>query len=104
MAITRRYQPPLAQGEASTIGLDYSHILPPGIGLASATIAQFINTNPPTATTDFTLGTPTTRGRNVWATISGGTPGTDYQIRWTAIDSVGNTWPRTTLILVADTS
>ena len=104
MALTRRYQPALAPGEASEIGLDYSYILPPGIGLTGATIAQYLNTNPATATTDLTLGTPTVRGRNVWTTIAGGVAGTDYQLRWTATDSAGNTWPRTCLILVAATS
>jgi hypothetical protein len=36
--------------------------------------------------------------------LTGGVSGTDYQIKWTATDSAGNVWPRTALVLCADTS
>jgi hypothetical protein len=104
MALTRRYAPAFNPGEASTIGLDFSHLLPPGVGISTCTVAAFTNTSPPVASSDFIFGTVTARGRNVWCTISGGVAGTDYQIRWNATGTDGNVWPRTTLLLCALTS
>jgi hypothetical protein len=43
-------------------------------------------------------------GRNVYAIISGGQPGVDYQMRWIINDTQGNRWMRTALLLVAQTS
>jgi hypothetical protein len=44
------------------------------------------------------------RGRALYAMLAGGVAGTDYQLKFTAVDTAGNTWPRTALVLCADTS
>jgi hypothetical protein len=44
------------------------------------------------------------RGRALYAMLAGGVAGTDYQLKWTALDTAGRTWPRTALVLCADTS
>jgi hypothetical protein len=38
-------------------------------------------------------------GRRVYALLSGGREGVDYQFRWIALDTMGNIFPRTTLVL-----
>ena len=104
MALSHRYHPSKAPNEACTIGIDLSHMLPPGIGLSTVTISAFTTTAPANPTSDFTFGTISLRGRLAWCTISGGTEGSDYQIRWLLTDTVGNTWGRTGLMLCAQTS
>jgi hypothetical protein len=105
MPISRRYQPEKPPGETSNFGLDYSFIIPLGVGIASGSLAIFTNTVPPVAAdSDWTKGAVTVRGRAVYASLSGGIEGKDYQLRWTAVDTEGNVFPRTTLVLCAQTS
>jgi hypothetical protein len=105
MPISRRYTPEHPPGEACNFGLDYSFIIPPGVGISSGALAIFTNTVAPVAAdTDWTKGPVTVLGRAVYANLSGGIEGKDYQLRWTATDTNGGIWPRTTLILVAQTS
>lgn len=105
MPISRRYSPEFAPGEACSIGLDFSPIIPPGVGIESGTLSVFTNTQPPQdASTDFTISPVEVRGRAIYAMISGGLSGRDYALRWTATDTEGNVWPRTALMLCADTS
>jgi len=104
MALTGRYIPAHPPGESCVFALDYSFILPPGLGITSASLTFFTNTNPANATSDLTASAVTTKGRQVWATVSGGVEGTDYQFRWSATDSVGNVWPRTVLVQCAQTT
>jgi hypothetical protein len=85
--------------------LDFSFIIPIGVGISSGTLAIFTNTaNPTPADSDWQKGPVTIRGRAIYANLAGGVEGTDYQLRWSAADSQGNTWPRTTLVLCAQTS
>jgi len=104
MPLSRRYSPEFAPGEASYIGLDYSPLVPPGIGIASGTLTIYTNTAVPAPSSDISVGTVTIRGRTVYAFISGGVEGKDYQLRWVAVDTAGNVWPRTCLLLCAHTS
>jgi hypothetical protein len=105
MPISRRYSPEHPPAEQCNFGLDFSFIIPPGIGIVGGSLAIFTNTATPVAAdADWTKGPVTVRGRAVYAMLSGGIEGKDYQLRWTAIDTDGNTWPRTTLVLVAQTS
>ena len=104
MALNDRYMPPLGQGEVCTLGLDLSAILPPGIGIASASVSAVTNTNPVAAAPNVSFGAVGFRGRRCWATVAGQAEGVDLQIRWVATDSQGNTWPRTILALCAETS
>jgi hypothetical protein len=105
MPLSRRYTPEHPPGESCNFGLDLSYILPPGVAVASGSLAIQTNTAAPVdATADWTIGAVTVRGRAIYAMLSGGVAGTDYQLKWTALDTAGNTWPRTTLVLCADTS
>jgi len=49
-------------------------------------------------------GTVTIQGRTVYCLLAGGVEGKDYQLRWNAVDTTGAIWPRTTLVLCAQTS
>lgn len=105
MPLSRRYTPEKPPDESCLFGLDYSEVIPPGVGIASGTLSIMTNTVPPKdATADWTIGAVTVRGRVIYARLSGGKEGTDYQLRWVATDTDGNIWPRTALQLVAQTS
>jgi hypothetical protein len=105
MPLSRRYSPEHPPGESCSFGLDLSFILPVGVALESGSLAILTNTAAPIdASADWTVGTVNVQGRFVWANLSGGVAGTDYQLKGTALDTAGNTWPRTTLVLCADTS
>jgi hypothetical protein len=105
MPLSRRYSPEHPQGEACTFGLDFSAVIPPGVGIAAGQLDIFKNAVPAAAAdTDWTKGAVSVRGRVLYATLSGGVTGTDYLLRWTATDTDGNVWPRTGLVLVGPTS
>lgn len=105
MSVTRRYTPEHPPGETCFFGLDYSFVIPPGVGITSGALSIFTNANPPAvADADWTKGPVTVRGRAVYALLSGGVEGTDYRLLWNAFDTQGNQWPRTTLVLCAQTS
>jgi len=105
MPISRRYTPEHPPGESCSFGLDYSFVVPVGVGLNSGALAIFTNTaNPAPADADWVASPVEVRGRAIYANLSGGVSGTDYQLRWTATDTQGNVWPRTTLVLCAETS
>jgi hypothetical protein len=105
MPLSRRYTPEHPPGESCLFGMDYSFVLPPGVGIASGTLDIQRNTNPPVeAVNDWSMGQILNRGRALYCRLQGGVEGVDYQLRWTAYDTQGNTWPRTALILCAQTS
>ena len=105
MALSRRYTPEHPPGESCNFGLDLSLIVPPGVGITSGKLDIFTNTYPfSAADADWVKGDVTVNGRTVYAQLSGGVEGQDYQLRWTATDSNGNVWPRVTLVLCAQTS
>jgi hypothetical protein len=105
MPLSRRYTPEHPPGESCNFGIDYSPIIPPGVGLESGVVQIFTNNaSPQDATADWTIGPVGVRGRALYARLSGGLVGVDYQIHWTAVDTAGNTWPRTMLVLCGATS
>ena len=106
MPLSRRYTPEIVPGESCQIGMDFSFVVPPGVGIASGTLAIFTNVASPAASTDLTVGPVTVRGRTVYAPITAlaAALGKDYQLRWSATDSQGNVWPRTALLLCAQSS
>jgi hypothetical protein len=106
MPLSRRYTPEHPPGEECFFGLDYSFLIPPGVGIASATVEIWTNTpGDVQPSQDWTLETPVhIEGRTVFAKLTGGIEGTDYQIRWIVTDTRGNIWPRTALVLCAQTS
>ena len=105
MPISRRYSPEHPPGESCSFGLDYSFVIPPGVGIQSGSLSIFTNTSVPAAAdSDWQKGPVTVQGRAIYANLSGGVAGTDYQLRWLANDSQGNVWPRTTLVLCSETS
>jgi hypothetical protein len=104
MPLSRRYSPEWAPGEQASIGIDFSFVIPPGVGISSGALAIFTNSAAPVSSSDFTIGPVTVQGRVIYASLSGGVAGTDYQLRWSAADTSGNVWPRTALLLCALTS
>lgn len=108
MAITQRYQPEHPPGDACTFGLDFSQIIPVGVGIKSGTLAIMTNTaTPSNANADWGWNAATplmVRGRAVYASLQGGVLGQDYQFRWTANDTDDNVWTRVGLILCGYTS
>jgi hypothetical protein len=105
MPISRRYTPEHPPGESCPFGMDYSYVIPPGIGIAGGSLAIWTNTQPPVeANGDWNIGAVQVLGRAIYCQLSGGVEGTDYQLRWTAIDTRGNAWPRVGLVLCAQTS
>ena len=105
MPLSRRFTPEHPPGESCKFGIDFSFIVPPGVGLSSGSLAILTNTAAPAdASADWTIGPVQMRGRALYAMLSGGVAGTDYQLKFTAVDTAGNTWPRTALVLCADTS
>jgi hypothetical protein len=105
MPLSRRYTPEHPPGEDCAFGLDFSFVIPPGVGLSSGSLQILTNTAAPAdASADWTIGAVTVDGRALYAMLSGGVAGTDYQLKFTAVDTAGKTWPRTALVLCADTS
>lgn len=103
-ALARRYRPPHPPAEQAMYGMDFSYVIPLGVGITSGTLLIQTNVVPPGATTDWTIGAVTVRGRALYANLSGGVAGTDYILTWTAMDTAGNIWPRAALALCAATS
>jgi hypothetical protein len=105
MPLSRRFNPEHPPGETCSFGIDFSFIIPPGVAIADGALQILTNTaSPADASGDWTIGPVMVRGRAIYATLSGGVAGTDYQLKFTAVDTAGNTWPRTALVLCADTS
>lgn len=107
MPLSRRYMPEHSPGDTVTIGMDFSFVLPPGVGIMSGSLAIYTNTNPAVVAPvrDWGQVFPVSiEGRAVYCVVSGGVEGQDYQFRWTINDSEGNSWTRIGLMLCAPTS
>lgn len=106
MPLSRRYSPEIAPGESSVFGMDFSGLVPPGVGLANGSLAFQTNTQPPAATGNLTAGAVSVHDRMLYArvTAAAAAAGGDFQLLWTATDTDGNVWPRTALVLCAATS
>ena len=104
MPLSRRYSPEHPPGESCSIGMDFSFLIPAGVGVNSGSLAVFTNVASPQPSSDFSIGAVNVHGRTIYASVSGGVEGKDYQFRWTAFDTRGNSWPRTALLLCAQTS
>ena len=105
--LDNRYLPSKPPNEISIFGLDFSDVIPLGVGIASGVLDIFLNVaiDPlPPADTDFNKGAVQVTGRALRATLGVGKPETDYILRWTATDTQGNVWPRSALLLVGITS
>jgi len=105
--IARRYAMH-APGDGGLYGIDWSFILPRGVGIQSAGLTFWTNwAEPADASADWTIDAQLgirVRGRSVVAWILGGKAGTDYQLRWNMEDTLGNLWTRTGLLLCANAS
>jgi hypothetical protein len=114
MPLSRRYSPEWAPGEKSSIGMDFCYVIPPGVGISSGSLAIFTNAaNSVDASGDFTgpndpvhptFFDASVLDRVIYLTLTGGVSGKDYRFTWTALDTDGNEWPRTALLLCAPTS
>jgi hypothetical protein len=105
MPLSRRYTPEHPPGEECLFGIDYSFLVPPGVGLVSGSVSLWTNTpGDVQPSEDWVIGDIHIEGRTMFAKLTGGIEGTDYQVRWTATDTHGNVWPRTFLVLCSQTS
>jgi hypothetical protein len=108
MPLSRRYSPELAPGETSVFGMDFSMVIPPGVGIARGVLFIYNAADGPAAgaADDVTAGAVTVQDRTLYATVTSvaGAAGIDYGLIWTATDTDGNVWPRTALVLCAPTS
>lgn len=105
MPLSRRYTPEWSPGDKATIGMDFSFVLPPGVGINEAALTVLRNTNPPIPSNgDWSQAPVQILGRAVYSVLTGGVAGIDYQLRWQITDSQGNVWTRTALMLCAYTS
>lgn len=86
--------------------MDYSAVIPPGVGIALGQCACFTNTNPPVASSLLTIGDVSIIGRTLVAFVEADPAaiGVDFQIQWIAFDTQSNVWPRVGLVLCAPTS
>lgn len=118
---SQRYRPPMAPGERSPVGMDFSNIVPVGVGIASCTLQIFTNTVPPvetdagfegSLTADFatimTFGQPqqiNIEDRFCWVWLNAlDQTATDYQFLFEALDNSNAAWTRTALLLCTVTS
>lgn len=105
MPLTRRYTPEKPPEESAQFAMDFGFLIPPGVGIASASVSVWTNTpGDIQPSSDWTVGPVQVEGRIVFARLGGGIEGTDYQIRWLVTDTMNNVWPRTGLVLCAQTS
>jgi hypothetical protein len=105
MPLSRRYFPEHPPGEVSPFGMDFSAIIPVTVAIDYGVLDIFTNTQPPVeAKSDWVVSPVEVHGRVVYATLNGGKDGVDYILTWTAVDTQGNVWPRSGLILCAATS
>lgn len=106
MAVAQRYKPSHPAGQSAVYAVDFSNILPPGVGLSQPAVQIQTNTVPPGLASGITTGSGGFQGRMVWITITGGTAGQDYIITWTVSDTSAapNTWVISVLLLCAATS
>ena len=62
MPLSRRYTPEIVPGESCNIGMDFSFVIPPGVGIDSGTVVIFTNTATPSASADLLMGEVTVSG------------------------------------------
>jgi hypothetical protein len=113
MPLSRRYTPEHPSGTQVVYGMSFETIIPPGAGIedGSQSVEVWTNTVAPVLassvnpnTLDWETGPVSIEGRVVYAPLSGGIDGTDYQVRWSLTDTDGNSWRVTGLILCSETS
>ena len=106
MSLNNRYEPSHPAGQNILYGLDFANILPDGVTIQTVgtTVSVQINSVPPTNTTDLNPAIDSITGRRMYVRLQGGTAGTDYRVNFQALDSLGNSWLRTVLLLCAATS
>jgi len=106
MAISRRYSS-VAPADVAWFGMDFSHILPNGVAIQTATLQILTNTNPPNTQSDWQVTTPIIKRRQAWSKCTAGaTPNqaTDFQLVWTVIDNHNQIYHRTALVRCEATS
>lgn len=104
MALSQRYKPSHPAGSSVTYGVDFSFILPPGVGVTMPAVQIQTNTVPPGLASGISTSGGGYAGRRLWIVITGGVSGTDYIVTWSFSDTQGNAWVRSFLLLCAPTS
>lgn len=85
--------------------MDFSLLLPMGVGIGQADLKIFNNTFlSPDVSVDWIIDPVTISGRQVWTRLQGGVDGQDYQLRWSVTDTDGQVFPKTALVLCSQTN
>jgi len=94
--------------------MDFSQVIPPGVGIASASLAILTNNSAladasadwsgPSDPHDPGFFDASIEGRAVYCQMTGGVAGKDYRFVWTVVDTDGNEMARTALLLCSPTS
>lgn len=101
----RRYEPSHPPGEVCLFGMDFSFLLPMGVGIRYADLNIFNNTFlSPDVSADFIIDPVTISGRQIWTRVQGGVDGSDYRFLWRITDTDGFVWPRSALVLCSSTN
>lgn len=104
-SMSGRYQPSHPPGEICLFGMDFSFILPVGVGIRFAELNIFNNTFlSPDVSADWMIDPVTISGRRVWTRLAGGVEGQDYRLAWLVSDSNYNVYPRSALVLCSQTN
>lgn len=103
-ALARRYEPSHPPGEVCLFGMDFSFLLPMGVGIGFAQLNIFNNTFlSPDVSADWVIGPVTVSGRRVWTLLQGGVAGSDYELRFSITTTDGDIFPRSGLVLCSQT-
>ena len=110
MALSRRYHPEFAPGETSVIGMDFSTVIPPGVGITAVSPSLMLNIAtppvPPADTADFLIQNVSWYDRTAYATLTlnNSALGKDFLLFWQVTDSSSNVHQRAAALLCTYTS
>jgi hypothetical protein len=117
MPVSRRYHPEWSPGDQGSIGMDFSALIPPGVGITFGALF-ILTTTDADASTDFTAANyvpavgvdvgyfkTAIADRIVYVPdLKGGIEPKDYQFQWEVTTSAGDLISRAVMLLCADTS
>jgi len=114
MPLSRRYTPEFAPGETSVIGMDFSYVIPPGVGIQNADVGLFLNARAaargspvsPADPNDYSISAASWLGRTLYATLTleHSALDKDFLVIWECLDFSFNHWSRSAMLMCTYTS